>query len=95
MVGGGAVAQGDPDSAAVTPAWRTTASDMTVGNVWAENATLAEIQAAKQGVYNQIQPLRELAPVPIGGQYINEVRACMSFSVHLLIIVDRSPMTSR
>ena len=95
MVGGGAVAQGDPDSAAVTPAWRTTITDMTIANAWAENATVAEIQAVKQGVYDQMQPLRALAPVPLGGQYINEVSACMFFSVHLLIITYRSPMTSR
>jgi len=95
MVGGGAVAQGDADSSAVTPAWRTTISDVIVANTWAENATLAEIQAVKQGVYDQIQPLRALAPVPLGGQYVNEVRACMSFSGHLLIIAYRRPMTSR
>jgi hypothetical protein len=95
MVGGGAVAQADPDSSAVTPAWRRTISDVIVANIWAENATVAEIQAVKQGVYDQIQPLRELAPVPYGGQYINEVRAWISFSVHLLIIAYSSPMISR
>jgi hypothetical protein len=68
------VAAADPDSAAVTPAWRITGTDMTIANAWNATSTPEEIQAVRQGVFDQIQPLRELGPIPNGGQYINEVR---------------------
>ncbi|THU85198.1 FAD-binding domain-containing protein [Dendrothele bispora CBS 962.96] len=72
MVGGGAVASADPDSAAVTPAWRTAITDVTIANEYDVTATAEEIQALRQNVFDQVQPLRELAPVPQGGQYLNE-----------------------
>ncbi|KAH7887276.1 hypothetical protein F5I97DRAFT_1925727 [Phlebopus sp. FC_14] len=69
MVAGGAVAEVDPDSASVTPAWRTAISDI--------NATPSVDPAnpleAQQIATQQIQPFRELAPVSAGGgQYLNE-----------------------
>ncbi|TFY70738.1 hypothetical protein EVG20_g2280 [Dentipellis fragilis] len=72
MVGGGAVAATDPDSAAVTPAFRTMISDIGATGTWDENATPEEIQAVRQTVSDQIEPLRQLGPIPAGGQYINE-----------------------
>lgn len=72
LVGGGAVSQVDPDSSSVTPAWRTTISDIVLTTTWQEGSNLSVIQAARQSVHDQLQPLRELAPVPAGGQYINE-----------------------
>ncbi|TFY79238.1 hypothetical protein EWM64_g4777 [Hericium alpestre] len=72
MVGGGAVAAIDPDSAAAAPAWRTAITDMTLADAWNETSTPAQIQSVKQSVFEQIQPLRELGPIPAGGQYLNE-----------------------
>jgi len=71
MVAGGAVSQTDPDSVAVTPAWRTAVSDMTVIPTVGVNASV-DIRAIQQLGYDQIQPFRELAPPPAGGQYLNE-----------------------
>ncbi|EPQ55138.1 FAD-binding domain-containing protein [Gloeophyllum trabeum ATCC 11539] len=76
MVAGGEVAKVDPDETAVTPAWRTAVSDMTVlpGFVTGgEDAlTVDALNKMYQSAYDQIQPLRELAPPPLGGQYLNE-----------------------
>ena len=74
MVGGGAVAAADPNSAAAAPAWRTAITDMTLANGGNESATPEIIQSVRQSVFDQIQPLRELGPIPAGGQYLNEVR---------------------
>ncbi|TFK49873.1 FAD-binding domain-containing protein [Heliocybe sulcata] len=77
MVGGGAVAAVDADETAVTPAWRTSVSDMTVlpGFVTGGEGALTVdvLDAMYQSAYDQIQPLRELAPPGLGGgQYLNE-----------------------
>lgn len=72
MVGGGAVAAATQDSVAAAPAWRNAISDMTLSSSWDETATPSEIQAVRRTVFNLIQPLRELGPPPLGGQYLNE-----------------------
>ncbi|THH14000.1 hypothetical protein EW146_g6283 [Bondarzewia mesenterica] len=72
MVGGGAVATVDPNSTAVPPAWRTTITDMTLSGSYNETANATEIHALWQSIHDQTQPLRELAPIPAGGQYLNE-----------------------
>ncbi|TFK51006.1 FAD-binding domain-containing protein [Heliocybe sulcata] len=76
MVGGGEVAKVGVDETAVTPAWRTAVSDMTVlpGFVTggAAGLTVDTLNAMYESAFNQIQPLRELAPPPLGGQYLNE-----------------------
>ncbi|THH17462.1 hypothetical protein EW146_g3347 [Bondarzewia mesenterica] len=72
MVGGGAVAVVGPNSTAVAPAWRTALSDMTVTGSFNQTSNATEIYVVMQSVHDQIQPLRELAPVPAGGQYLNE-----------------------
>ncbi|EPQ52429.1 FAD-binding domain-containing protein [Gloeophyllum trabeum ATCC 11539] len=76
MVGGGAVAAVGPDETAVTPAWRTSVSDMTVLPGFATGGaaalTVGALDAMYQSAYDQIQPLRALAPPPAGGQYLNE-----------------------
>ncbi|KAJ8086653.1 hypothetical protein AAF712_001966 [Marasmius tenuissimus] len=72
MVGGGAVAAFDGSKVSATPAWRRTISDMTVANEYESDATPEQIQALREDVYNQIEPLRQLAPAPHGGQYMNE-----------------------
>ncbi|KIJ64540.1 hypothetical protein HYDPIDRAFT_111875 [Hydnomerulius pinastri MD-312] len=69
MVAGGAVSQFGPDSASVTPAWRTAISDVIAMPAVDPTNPLGAAQMATQ----QIQPLRELAPVSAGGgQYLNE-----------------------
>lgn len=71
LVGGGAVSKVDPDSAAVGPAWRTALTDMVVLPPWSNDITPeANYQVAKA----QIDPLKALAPPPLGGRYYNEVR---------------------
>ncbi|KAJ7137762.1 hypothetical protein C8R44DRAFT_838071 [Mycena epipterygia] len=71
MVGGGAVAQIDPDSAAVTPAWRTAITEIEVLPSFSDPPT-TDIRVIQQEAFNSIQPFRELAPPPFGGQYLNE-----------------------
>jgi hypothetical protein len=74
MVGGGAVASVDPDETATTPAWRTALTDITILPVWGANGgDSTNFTAQYQTVFDQIAPFRDLAPVPAGGQYINEV----------------------
>ncbi|KZT64785.1 FAD-binding domain-containing protein [Daedalea quercina L-15889] len=74
LVGGGAVAEVDPDSAAVTPAFRRTISDIeTFLTFETDNTTTAAtFQQQMTEVHDQYAPLRELAPAPYGGQYYNE-----------------------
>lgn len=72
MIGGGAVSKIRTDSVPVTPAFRTVISDMVVNTFW-DTSNPAEIQTIKQQTHDQIQPFRDLAPIPAGGQYLNEV----------------------
>ncbi|KAJ6573868.1 hypothetical protein DFH09DRAFT_1151296 [Mycena vulgaris] len=71
MVAGGAVSQIDPDSAAVTPAWRTSISDMTILPSFTA-ADDVDIRVIQQTAFDEMQALRTLAPPPSGGQYLNE-----------------------
>ena len=76
LVGGGAVAQVDPDSSAVTPAFRRTISDIgTFTTFDTDNTTTAaSIEQMMTQLHDEYAALRELAPSPYGGQYYNEVR---------------------
>lgn len=85
MVGGKGVSNVDPDATAVTPAWRTVISDMIVNDIFNETNSPAEILAVRQNVHDQIQPFRDLAPVPTGGQYLNEVSPNSFFSSSLRV----------
>jgi hypothetical protein len=71
MVASGVVSQIDPDSVPVTPAWRTAVSDITVIPSVGVNASV-DIRTIQKLGFDQIQPFRELAPPPSGGQYLNE-----------------------
>lgn len=79
MVGGGVVSKVDPEAVPVTPAWRTAITDMFISTFW-DSSDPAEIQAAKQQTFDLIQPFRELAPIPAGGQYLNEVTSISSIA---------------
>ncbi|PCH42465.1 FAD-binding domain-containing protein [Wolfiporia cocos MD-104 SS10] len=72
MIGGGAVASADPDSVAVTPAWRRMTAHILLTTSWNQTSDPAVVEAARKSVRDQVEPLRQLAPLPIGGQYINE-----------------------
>ena len=74
LIGGGAIADVDPGSTAVTPAWRTAITDFTVIPSFSSSNT-SDILAIQKTAFDEIQPFRELAPIPAGGQYINEVGA--------------------
>ncbi|TFY77864.1 hypothetical protein EWM64_g6152 [Hericium alpestre] len=69
---GGVVGNVSVNATSITPAWRNTVSDMTLAANFDQSSTAAEVQAAIQSVHAQIQPIRDLAPPPTGGQYINE-----------------------
>lgn len=72
LVGGLAVSQVNPNATAVTPAWRRTISDIVIDTSWESTSDPTVIANIRQNVYDQIEPLRKLAPVPYGGQYLNE-----------------------
>ncbi|KAF8904749.1 hypothetical protein CPB84DRAFT_1772742 [Gymnopilus junonius] len=74
MVGGGPVATADPSTVALTPAWRTIVSDLVLlpTGPGLPPATTADVPAIRQALFDQMQVFRQLAPPPIGGQYLNE-----------------------
>ncbi|KAI0698162.1 hypothetical protein BC835DRAFT_1405494 [Cytidiella melzeri] len=72
LVGGGAVAGVAKDATAITPAFRDTISDMTITCPFNETNSASDLAASKQACHDQLKPLRDLSPVPFGGQYLNE-----------------------
>ena len=64
------------DATAVTPAWRNAIADMTIIFSFNQTSNASDYTAAKNTVHSQIEPFRQLAPVPQGGQYLNEVGVC-------------------
>jgi hypothetical protein len=83
MVGGGRVAQVAGDATAVSPAWRNMISDLSITFGFNGTDSAADYLDAQKSVYAQVEPFRQLAPVPQGGQYLNEVR-----SRHIVVITD-------
>ena len=77
IIGGGAVAQVPGNATAVAPAWRRSIADMTIIFSFDETTNATDYVNAKKTVHSQIEPFRQLAPVPFGGQYLNEVRITM------------------
>ncbi|KAJ7170771.1 hypothetical protein C8R43DRAFT_1059439 [Mycena crocata] len=71
MVAGGAVADMNADETAVTPAWRTAISDMTILPSFTASPDV-DIREIQQSAFDEMQALRTLAPPPSGGQYLNE-----------------------
>ena len=77
LVGGGAVAEVGENETSVTPAFRRTVSDIASFTQFASTGNASDastLQQLIQEVHDQFAPLRELAPAPYGGQYLNEVR---------------------
>ncbi|KAI0806129.1 hypothetical protein BC629DRAFT_1144164 [Irpex lacteus] len=70
--GGGAVANVSGDATAVTPAWRDSIADFTIIFGFNETTNATDYVNAKNTVHAQIEPFRQIAPVPQGGQYLNE-----------------------
>jgi hypothetical protein len=82
MVGGGAVAQIAGDATAITPAWRRSILHLSAVTVFNATDNAAGYLDAQKTVHSQIEPFRQLAPLPQGGQYLNEVRASKFWFTH-------------
>ena len=67
------MAQVASDATAITPAWRGAVSDMSITLGFNESNNAADYINAQKSAYAQMEPFRQLAPVPKGGQYLNEV----------------------
>ncbi|PCH42460.1 FAD-binding domain-containing protein [Wolfiporia cocos MD-104 SS10] len=72
VVGGGVVSTIDPDSAAVTPAWRRMITHVIARAPFNQTSDPKVVEAYRQAAHNYTEPLQRLAPIPYGGQYINE-----------------------
>ncbi|KAI0695239.1 hypothetical protein BC835DRAFT_1406268 [Cytidiella melzeri] len=72
MVGGGVVSTVPGNATAVTPAWRGAIADMTIIVSFNETTNASDYLAAQQATHAQIAPFQQLAPIPLGGQYLNE-----------------------
>ncbi|KAF5336773.1 hypothetical protein D9758_016398 [Tetrapyrgos nigripes] len=69
-VAGGKVAQIDPDSAGVNPAWRKASAFFISAALWPEGVTVDEYRAIQQKLKDNLAILDSLAPG--GGTYFNE-----------------------
>lgn len=82
---------------AVTPAFRRTISDIASFTPFASTGNASDastLQQLIQEVHDQYAPLRELAPAPYGGQYLNEVRfivQAQTVSVALTPVYGKQP----
>ena len=72
LVTGGQVSRVDPDATGLNPAWRNSMVYATLGTAWEDGATLAEIDAARQLLIQDMKILEGIAPD--SGAYFNEVR---------------------
>jgi hypothetical protein len=61
----------DPDSTGLNPAWRNSLAYVTLGTTWQDGADLAEIEAARQLLIQDMKILEGIAPE--SGAYLNEV----------------------
>ena len=71
----------DPDSTGLNPAWRNSLAFTIIGTTWREGADLAEIEAARQLLVQDMRILEGIAPK--SGAYLNEVRVTRLFTNHL------------
>jgi len=62
----------DPESTGLNPAWRNSLVYTTLGTSWEDGATLAQIEAARQLLVQDMKILEGIAPD--SGAYLNEVR---------------------
>ena len=71
LVAGGQVSHVDPDSMGLNPAWRNGLVLVYISRTWREGANLAEIEAARQLLIEDMRTLEAIAPE--SGAYFNEV----------------------
>uniref|UniRef100_A0A0W0EZJ3 Putative FAD binding domain-containing protein n=1 Tax=Moniliophthora roreri TaxID=221103 RepID=A0A0W0EZJ3_MONRR len=69
-VSGGAVSEVNPDSAGLNPAWRDTASLISIGENWADGSNGDEIKQVQETLRNRSALLESLSPD--AGTYFNE-----------------------
>jgi hypothetical protein len=62
----------DPESTGLNPAWRKSLVYTTLGTFWKDGANVAEIDAARQLLIQDMKILEGIAPD--SGAYLNEVR---------------------
>jgi len=70
LVTGGQVSRVDPESTGLNPAWRNSLVYTILTISWQDGATLAEIQAARQTLIQDMKILEGIAPE--SGTYVNE-----------------------
>ncbi|KAL4868327.1 hypothetical protein BDV12DRAFT_209295 [Aspergillus spectabilis] len=75
IVAGGAVAQNRRIDSALNPAWRRTATHITIGHSWDPNASLAEQEAIKNSMWRDVDRLRSVEGPQSMGAYLNEANA--------------------
>jgi len=71
-VSGGAMSKIPPDFNSVNPAWRTSLGNMGLFGGWPDGTTSAQQLQILQAASDLMAPIRNLAPAPISGQYLNE-----------------------
>ena len=62
----------NPDSTGLNPAWRNSLVYTALNLIWEDGADLAEINAARQVLIQNMKTLEAIAPE--SGAYLNEVR---------------------
>lgn len=76
IVSGGAVSRnGQTIDSALNPAWRRTATHITIGTGWDPSASLAEQDAIKKVVAEDVRLLRSIEEPQEMGAYLNEAYA--------------------
>jgi hypothetical protein len=71
LVTGGQVSRADPESTGLNPVWRNSLVYTTLGTGWQDGANETAIQAARQGLIQDMKILEGIAPD--SGAYLNEV----------------------
>lgn len=77
LVAGGAVAEVDPESTGLNPAWRKALVHSAFGFAWPDGASTEELIAVQEQVAKHTRDLEEL--VPDSGAYFNEVSINASY----------------
>lgn len=82
LVAGGAVAQVDPASTGLNPAWRTALMHVVAGESWPQGSSSAYINDVRGQLKNILGELEALAPG--AGAYFNEVSGAPLYTTRLL-----------
>jgi len=70
LVTGGQVSRVDPESTGLNPAWRNSLVYSAIGTGWQDGANETQIEAARQGLIQDMKILESIAPD--SGAYLNE-----------------------